>query len=177
MFRERPQARVGVGAAIFTEFGDGKVVVLLGKRKGSRGAGEWAFPGGHVEYMEPLTAAVVREIEEETGLKFKEEDFHFTAVSEDMFEDYGKHYVTVYFHTLMPPMWPASVSVEVKEPEFCEEWKWWPVNDLPEPLWYGVKGSIRTVFDQHGFASEEEFSVRDYMIGQIFYAIDNDIQL
>src|SRR5215469_4737907 len=39
--------KVGVGVMILK---DGKV--LIGKRKGAHGAGEWAWPGGHLEYME-----------------------------------------------------------------------------------------------------------------------------
>ena len=39
--------KVGVGVMVLK---DGKV--LLTRRKGSHGAGEYSFPGGHLEYME-----------------------------------------------------------------------------------------------------------------------------
>ena len=42
---QRP--KVGIGVMVFK---DGKV--LMGKRKSSHGEGEWAWPGGHLEYME-----------------------------------------------------------------------------------------------------------------------------
>jgi hypothetical protein len=47
MENQQSQPRVGIGVMILK---DGKV--LLGTRKGSHGAGELAFPGGHLDYME-----------------------------------------------------------------------------------------------------------------------------
>jgi ADP-ribose pyrophosphatase YjhB (NUDIX family) len=41
--------KVGVGVMVLK---NGKV--LIGKRKGAHGAGEWAWPGGHLEYMANL---------------------------------------------------------------------------------------------------------------------------
>lgn len=47
---------------------EGRLEVLLVQRKGEPYAGQWAFPGGFVDMDEPPEAAVVRELEEETGL-------------------------------------------------------------------------------------------------------------
>ena len=44
--------KVGVGVMVLK---NGKV--LIGKRKGAHVAGEWAWPGGHLEYMESLRTA------------------------------------------------------------------------------------------------------------------------
>ncbi len=52
---QRP--RVGIGVMVMK---DGKV--LLGKRKGSHGAGEYAWPGGHMEYMESFEDVAKREV-------------------------------------------------------------------------------------------------------------------
>lgn len=48
--------KVGIGVMIFK---DGKV--LLGKRKGSHGDGEYSFPGGHLNYMESFEDCAQRE--------------------------------------------------------------------------------------------------------------------
>lgn len=56
--------KVGIGVMIFR---DGEI--LLGKRKGSHGDGEYAFPGGHLEYMESFSDCARREVREECGIE------------------------------------------------------------------------------------------------------------
>ena len=63
--REYPLAPlVGVGAVIVN---DGRV--LLVQRGTEPALGRWSIPGGLIEVGEALTAAVVREVGEETGLE------------------------------------------------------------------------------------------------------------
>ena len=45
--------------------------MLLGKRRGGFGAGQWGLPQGYVEYDEDYLTAAVREVKEETGLDVK----------------------------------------------------------------------------------------------------------
>jgi mutator protein MutT len=64
MQREFPSAPlVGVGAVVVDR---GRV--LLARRGTEPMKGQWTLPGGLVELGEPLEAAVVREVSEETGL-------------------------------------------------------------------------------------------------------------
>ena len=42
--------------------------VLLGKRRGGFGAGEWGLPQGYIEHDEDFLTAAIREVKEETGL-------------------------------------------------------------------------------------------------------------
>ncbi len=58
----RPQVAVGAIARQDDE-------LLLIRRGHGPAAGEWSIPGGRVEHGEPLAAAVLRELAEETGLE------------------------------------------------------------------------------------------------------------
>lgn len=119
MEHERP--KVGIGVLVLKE---GKV--LLGKRKGSHGAGEWALPGGHIEYGESFEATALRELEEETGLTDLG-DLSLISVSNNQFE--GKHYITLCMSASL-----RSGEAKAMEPEKCEEWAWFALDVLPEPL-------------------------------------------
>ena len=81
--------KVGTGVIIIK---DGKV--LLGKRIGPHGFGNWCFPGGHLEYGESWEECAIRETLEETGLKIK--NAHFVAVTNDIYSSENKHYITLF---------------------------------------------------------------------------------
>jgi 8-oxo-dGTP diphosphatase len=86
------QPLAGVGAVIFK----GEEVLLV--RRGQEPArGAWSLPGGLVELGETLTAALHREIAEETGLRVRL--LGVTAVGERIFPDeagrIAYHYVLI----------------------------------------------------------------------------------
>lgn len=56
---------VAVGALITDE--SGRILLIL--RRNEPSAGHWSLPGGRVEPGESLERAVIREVEEETGLR------------------------------------------------------------------------------------------------------------
>ncbi|MEA2055905.1 MAG: NUDIX hydrolase [Candidatus Thermoplasmatota archaeon] len=69
--------------------------VLLIKRKNDPYKGEWALPGGFVEYNEKTEDAAVREVFEETGLKTKIVDL--VGVYSDPNRDPRGHTVSVIY--------------------------------------------------------------------------------
>ena len=115
------QPRVGVGVMILK---DG--AVLLGRRKHAHGAGEYAFPGGHLEHMESFEQCARRETHEECGLEIEHVRFQFVA----NVQTYApKHYV----HVGLLADW-RSGTPEVLEPEASEAWEWYDLGHLPQPL-------------------------------------------
>ncbi|WP_321495154.1 NUDIX hydrolase [uncultured Desulfobacter sp.] len=111
--------------------------VLLGKRKGAHGAGSWAFPGGHLEFNESIIDCASREVYEETGLCIK--NCRYGTFTNDLFKAHNKHYVT-----LSVVCDYESGEPEIKEPDKCEEWKWFSWDNLPQPLFL----SLRHLLDQ-----------------------------
>src|SRR6266404_980268 len=78
---------VGIGVMILK---DGKV--LMTKRKGSHGEGEYAFPGGHLEFGESFEECAVRETSEESGIEIKDVRFQYIA---NIMKYGGKQYIQI----------------------------------------------------------------------------------
>jgi len=121
-----------VGVPVFVIRGDR---FLLGRRRGAHGAGEWALPGGHLEFGETVDQCARREVLEETGLTLGE--IRSGPWSNDLFATEGKHYVTLFLLADAPIGEP-----ELREPEKCEGWGWYRWAELPEPLFQPL-GSLK----------------------------------
>jgi len=136
--------RIGVGIIIKK----GKKIVLL-KRKGSHGEGEWCLPGGWLEFGETFKNCAVREIKEETGLETNQEELNFISLSEelDYLQSDGKHCLTVGF----------IVNYHgVKKPKICEPDKsvaigWFDLDSLPTPLFVPSKDIIDNFQERRTF--------------------------
>lgn len=131
---QSPNVRVGVAALVVNP--DGKI--LVGSRKGSHGSGETEtpsssiilgrdrppanaqtgtiqLPGGHLEFGEDITTCAARETLEETGLVVRPSP-KVAAVTNDVFEKEGKHYITLFVWCDMAD--PSAVP-EVRLPIPC----------------------------------------------------------
>jgi 8-oxo-dGTP diphosphatase len=128
------QPRVGVGVFIFR---DGKF--LMGKRKGSHGQGSWSVPGGHLEFGETPEETATREVNEETGLKIS--NIHFAAITNDVFVDDKKHYITIW----MTSNWKSGEPV-VMEPDKYIDQQWFDFDTLPEPLFLPWEQLMKSEF-------------------------------
>ena len=94
----------------------GKVVVIDRKKKDWPGV---TFPGGHVELGESFTDAVIREIQEETGLKISAPQL---CGIKDWYES-GCRYVVLFYKT-------ARFEGELVSSEEGKVW-WEEIDNLP----------------------------------------------
>lgn len=97
--------------------------LLLIERKNPPFEGMYAIPGGFVEYGETVQEAVVREIEEETGLKT--EIIELIGVYSDPERDPRGHTVSTVFH-LNP------VGGELKGRSDAVDARYFKIDDLPD---------------------------------------------
>ena len=118
--------RVGV-ACLVTRHGR----LLLLRRQRSHGAGSWSPPGGHLDFGESLEACAIRETMEETGLHVA--DPRFVAVTNDIFESDGRHYVTVWMRADADAGEPS-----VQDPAEAAEVGWFAPDRLPAPLFLSL---------------------------------------
>ena len=119
---------VGVGVVLVR---DGKV--LLAKRQGSHGDNTWASAGGHLEFGETLEDCARREVLEEFGVYVHR--MTFLCVSNII--AYAHHYLDFEFLGDI-----ASQLPEIQEQDSFTNLQWFPLTDLPKPLFEPVRIAI-----------------------------------
>lgn len=72
-------------------------LLLLRRRPGSAGAGQWCLPGGKVDYGETVEQALRAEVAEETGLQCQTVEFLFYLDSTPSAPG-AMHCINFYFH-------------------------------------------------------------------------------
>lgn len=115
-----------VGCEIFIRDGSR---LLLGKRTegAGAGAGTWALPGGHLERAERMIDAACREVKEELGANVTPDDLELVSVVDGLpARDGDSHYIQATFELKSPKFEPQNA-----EPEACEEWRYFALDDLP----------------------------------------------
>jgi len=141
--------RVGVGVILFNE----KSEILVGKRKGSHGAGQWALPGGALEWGETSRECALRETQEEVGIDLLHET---TTSSENVFSpedddeekgsifhacecqiDEKNHWITLF--ALFYVGEGLRGRERTMEPHKCEGWFWKKPSDINGPMFAPLK--------------------------------------
>jgi len=143
--------KVGVGFGVMI-MKDGKI--LLGRRhvdpeKASselHGEGTWTMPGGKMHFGESFEEGAKREVMEETGIMLNRVEV--ICVNNDMAGD--AHFVTI-------GIFSDSFEGEPKvmEPDEITEWRWFPVNELPSPIFFPSAKVARNYLEKKFYSSKQ----------------------
>ena len=124
--------RENIGVCIIV-LGKDKKQVLLGKRLNSFRAGMYGAPGGRLELKESLEECCKRELAEETSIKSK--NLKYVGVVRELQETLN----FIHFVFCCDEFEGIPNTVE---PDKCEGWEWYDINNLPANLLPGHKAGI-----------------------------------
>ncbi len=125
--------QVQIGTGIIITKGN---QVLLIKRKGPHGAGTWSTPGGHLDFGETPEQCAAREAKEEVGVDVVEA--RFRAVTNDIFEEEGRHYITLWMDCQT-----SSQAPFIAAEEEVTELGWFAWDALPSPLFLPLENLLK----------------------------------
>jgi len=128
---DRPYA--AVNSVIFKNI-NGKQYLLLGKRKNVSGHNRFYLPGGYIKTGEKIYSALIREVKEKTGLDIIPRKFLWI---EENFE--GVHQITFYYQAQLKD---KNQKPKNLEPQKGYVWDFYPIDNLPKPLWVGLKNFL-----------------------------------
>ena len=159
MTNQSTYPKVGVGVIVIKET-DGKQYIMLHQRKGEHAKGYWGSGGGHLELGESLQEGALRELSEEAGSGVQVDDVRFLGVM-NFTEMQPNHYVDISFVARYVTGEPTNNA-----PEETTDWQWFPLEDLPSPLFPPVKTYLDALktgqnFFDSSFASNGSLSPAD----------------
>ncbi len=120
---------VGVGVMILDDQGR----ILLGSRIKKGEDQTWCFPGGKIEAKESLEQSAARELFEETGMDLRNIENQFQPFISfiDTFSNQINITTGIFIHLENDEL---KQNIRVTEPHIFQSWQWFPLNQLPQPL-------------------------------------------
>jgi 8-oxo-dGTP diphosphatase len=118
MTHSRTVPNVGVGCIVVR---DGRILMVQSRN------GYWSTPGGHLDFGESPAECAARETLEEAGVRVTNAEF--VAITNDVFEERGKHYVTIWMSAE-----PESNEVTIHDSAEIADAGWFEPSELPSPL-------------------------------------------
>ncbi|MFI6168941.1 NUDIX domain-containing protein [Nocardia sp. NPDC051052] len=119
--------------------------VLLGQRQNTGFEdGAWHLPSGHLEADESVVDALIREAEEEIGVRIAPEDVHFAHIMHNSSSG-GR---MAFFFTVRS--WQGEP--ENREPEKCSDLAWFSLDDLPDHMIAYGKTAMSHIADGTAFS-------------------------
>ena len=141
-FKKHP--RVGIGVILLKNN-----KVLLGKRHEDpekadsllHGEGTWTLPGGKLDFKEDIPDCAHREVYEETGIKINKNKIKIVSITNDVVRD--AHFVTIVFLAE-----EFEGEPKVMEPDEIIEWKWFNLNELPQPMFFPSEKAVKNYINK-----------------------------
>lgn len=134
---------VGLGILVFNDNNQ----ILLSRRIKAHGNSMYGPPGGHLEFGETFEQCAIREVKEETDLDI--ENPEFLAITNDVFEAEGKHYISIF----MKAKYVEGGVIRNMEPEKAEGWEWFDIANLPNNLFLPLENLFKQ--QAYGFDIKE----------------------
>jgi 8-oxo-dGTP diphosphatase len=135
-----PRPMVTVDAVVFTK-ADDKTKVLLINRGKEPFKGKWALPGGFIDMDEELEDAVVRELEEETGL---------TGVRLEQMRTFGTvgrdprgRQITIVFMGIV-----TEEQTKIKAGDDAAQAQWFDIEKLPDDMAFDHDEVVRFAIEK-----------------------------
>ena len=111
--------------------------VLLGKRSGDRrGSGNWSLIGGKLKKGESIEDTAQRELKEEINIDVAKEDIYTVNMSTSIDSD-GTQFILI---GTVVNSWNGEI--ENMEKDKCDELRFFPLNELPENMFYATKSNL-----------------------------------
>ena len=116
---------------------DGQVLLLKRANTGYQD-GNYSLIAGHLDGGETAKQSIIREAEEESGVKLKEAELEVVHVMHRYRPE--REYIDIY---LRAGNW--SGEIVNKEPKKCDELKWCPLEGLPKNIIPEVKLALENI--------------------------------
>ncbi len=141
---ENKKIGVGFGVMILRDNS-----ILLGQRhidpekadSELHGEGTWTMPGGKLHFGETFEIGARREVLEETGIEIDLDSLSVISLANDMVPD--AQFITIGLLYTKPTAEP-----KVMEPDEITEWRWFPLDNLPTPLFFPSKEILENYFNK-----------------------------
>ncbi len=111
--------------------------------------GQYTCPSGKVEDNETFIEAMIRETFEEVGIRILKKNLKSVHISHRIKEDKSAIWIDHFF---LCHKW--SGEIEIKEPNKCDDLRWFDLNKLPKNIIPFVKFVIEQVFIHKKYNSE-----------------------
>lgn len=140
---------VGAGAVLLNE--KGQVLMLLRNKEPERN--KWSIPGGKVDLFETVEQAIVREVEEETGLIIEIEQP--LCMDELIVPEQETHVLSLIYSAHQ-----IGGELENREPQKHAELKWFSLENLPSDSEIAAfsKKALRLTRNHSSHTLKEDFS-------------------